>query len=222
VLTGVSPFSQRLDSSTHPSDDDDNEEEEIDKEEDNDNEVLKRALKASSLDLSSILKIHGGRGGGEGGDVLEQDADDAVDLVRKLLQPDPTHRPCVHRVMQHPFFVRCRHFDWNDVLTRSYVPPEIPSSIIDDKRRRRLRRDKKNEDKPTKVEREEKQGGHSSSLTTSSPPPPPLRFGKDTFLGMSESLFEARRAGGILSSSSSSSLSSHRDDPLELLHEFNI
>jgi serine/threonine protein kinase len=174
------------------------------------------------LDFSSILKIHGGRGGG-GGDALEQDADDAVDLVRKLLQPDPTHRPCVHRVMQHPFFVRCRHFDWNDVLARSFVPPEIPSSIIDDKRRRRLRRDKKNEDKPTKEEREEKQGGHSSSLTTSSPPPPPLQFGKDTFLGMSESLFEARRAGGILSSSSSSSsVSSHRDDPLELLHEFNF
>lgn len=223
LLTGVSPFSQRLVSSTHPSDDDN--EEEIDEEEDNDIEVLKRALKASSLDLSSILKIHRGKEG-ERGDVLEQDADDAVDLVRTLLQPDPTHRPCVHRVMQHPFFVRCRHFDWNDVLTRSYVPPQIPSSIIDDKRRRRQRRDKKNEDKPTKEKREEKEGGHSPSLTTSSPPPPPpLRFGKDTFLGMSESLFEARRAGGILSSSSSSSsssLSSQRDDPLELLHEFNI
>jgi serine/threonine protein kinase len=236
LLTGVSPFSQRVLSATKKIEEDDDEEEE-EEEDDDDIEVLKRALQASLLDLSSIIRIYDkkdpkteqvaqddkeGEGGeGRGGeDSKDQTAAmDAADFVRTLLQPDPSLRPCVHRAMLHPFFSRSDIFNWHDLLSRSIDPPPLPSL-------QKRRRTYKNEYKHSKEEDSE---GLSSSISSSSSSyslesipkrdSAHIRFGGETFIGMSEKLFEARRAGGLLSSSSSSS---HIDDPLELLVEFNL
>jgi serine/threonine protein kinase len=184
LLTGISPFSQRVISKQQTvTEEEDNEEE--------DSVVANRAKNVTLLDLSTlILQLHSKHD-------TKVEAEDAVDLVRMLLQPIPNQRPCVHQIMGHPFFKS--HIDWKELQLRHITPPPVSSKedLFDIKRQFECR--------------EEGVDVHTHSTRQ------PLKFGEDTFIGMSEQLYEARRAGGLIYAQGE-----YKDDPLELVDEFRL
>ena len=188
LLTGISPFSQRVISKKQTdTEEEDNEEE--------DSVVANRAKNVTLLDLSTlILQLHSKHD-------TKVEAEDAVDLVRMLLQPIPSQRPCVHQIMHHSFFKS--HIDWKELQFRHITPPPVSSKedLFDIKRQFESRE-----------EREDVQEDDVQTHITQS-----LKFGEETFLGMSEQLYEARRAGGLVYAQGE-----YKDDPLELVDEFRL